>query len=222
MSATQDPDPWDTAPPQVDGPSGPRAGFWQRFAASFLDGILISVISVPIQLIDPVLYLAVAVLGTAAYYTLLEGGAKGQTVGKMALGIRVVDLAGGGPIGYGRGFIRWLGRYVSGIVIALGYLWMRGTRRSRPGTTRWPARSWCRPAAECLTTSRASALRPRLCRGRQRDAKRACTAAGPAAGSCRSKPLSERAGPAGVVALRDRRALLYPPGGEDEGHASCG
>ena len=123
MAATQQPDPFGSAP-VAQGPSGARAGFWQRFAASLLDGLIISVVSVMFSLIDPTLYFVVAILGPAVYYTMLEGGAKGQTVGKMALGIRVVDHAGGGSIGYPRGFIRWVGRLVSGNVLGLGYLWM--------------------------------------------------------------------------------------------------
>jgi len=40
------------------------------------------------------------------YYAVLNGGTKGQTVGKMALRIQVRDIDTGGPIGIGRGFGR--------------------------------------------------------------------------------------------------------------------
>jgi uncharacterized RDD family membrane protein YckC len=63
-------------------------------------------------------------VGSIAYYVILEGGPSGQTLGKKALGIRVYDLAQGGPIGYGRAFIRWIGRIASTIPILLGYFWM--------------------------------------------------------------------------------------------------
>ena len=52
------------------------------------------------------------------------GSDRGQTVGQMALGIRVIDFNTGGPIGYGRAFIRWLVSIVSAIVLLLGFLWM--------------------------------------------------------------------------------------------------
>ncbi|MBK9179732.1 MAG: RDD family protein [Acidimicrobiales bacterium] len=42
------------------------------------------------------------------YYALLNGGPKGQTVGKMIMKIQVRDAAGGGPIGVGKGFLRYL------------------------------------------------------------------------------------------------------------------
>jgi uncharacterized RDD family membrane protein YckC len=124
MTTVQQPDPFLTAPPSPGGPPGPRAGFWQRFGAAVLDGLIINACSLPFIFINGGLYLAVYLLGQIAYFTVLEGGPKGQTFGKMAFGIRVVDLARGGPIGYSRGFIRWIGRIVSSFVLLIGYLWM--------------------------------------------------------------------------------------------------
>jgi uncharacterized RDD family membrane protein YckC len=106
-------------------PRGPRSGFWRRFGAAFLDGILLAVISGVLTVIFS--RNAANGLGTLvslAYFTYFEGGASGQTLGKRALGIRVIDIKGGGPIGYGRGFIRWIGRFVSAIALFLGYFWM--------------------------------------------------------------------------------------------------
>lgn len=53
-----------------------------------------------------------------------EGSGPGQTLGKRALSIRVIDYRTGGPIGFGRGAIRYVGRILSSIPIALGFLWM--------------------------------------------------------------------------------------------------
>jgi uncharacterized RDD family membrane protein YckC len=50
------------------------------------------------------------------YFTVLHGNERGQTYGKRAAGIRVVDEQTGGSIGYGRAF----GRY--GIIVLLGLL----------------------------------------------------------------------------------------------------
>jgi uncharacterized RDD family membrane protein YckC len=122
---TMYPPPPQTAPPYSGGASGPRAGFWRRFAGAFIDGILLGIASGILR----------AALGRGAgesigaiisivYFTVLIGSARGQTVGQMALGIRVIDFNNGGPIGYGRAFIRWLVSIVSAIVFLLGYLWM--------------------------------------------------------------------------------------------------
>jgi uncharacterized RDD family membrane protein YckC len=70
-------------------------------------------------------YIATLVL-PFIYFTVLHGNERGQTYGKRASGIRVVDERTGGSIGYGRAF----GRY--GIIVLLGlfilpvlidYLW---------------------------------------------------------------------------------------------------
>ena len=58
------------------------------------------------------------------YEVYFHGGPTGQTLGKRAMQIRVVDFATGGPIGYGRAFLRFIGRWISGIFCYLGYLWM--------------------------------------------------------------------------------------------------
>ena len=41
-----------------------------------------------------------------------------------AMGIRVIDANDGGPIGFGRGVIRYFGRIISAIPLGLGYWWM--------------------------------------------------------------------------------------------------
>ena len=64
-----------------------------------------------------------AIIGIA-YYVYFEGGPTGATFGKRAVGIRVVDFDTGTPIGYGRAGVRYIGRFVSAIVILLGYFWM--------------------------------------------------------------------------------------------------
>ena len=125
MVTTQQPDPLGVMRDGARGPSGPRAGFWIRFAALLLDGLVLAV---------PYVVLVVAVgrsaavdlslLIWAAYVTLLEGGPRGQTLGKRICRIRVIDLRVGGPIGPGRAFIRWIGRLASFLVFFLGYLWM--------------------------------------------------------------------------------------------------
>ena len=125
MTTTQQEDPFGTPPEPTDGPSGPRAGFWKRFAAILIDAILLSIVFVPLSLALPAgVYYVLSTAAGLAYYILLEGGPRGQTVGKMALGIRVIDLGRGGSIGYGRAFIRYIGRIVSSLPILLGYLWM--------------------------------------------------------------------------------------------------
>ena len=100
-----------------------RAGFWRRFAAAFIDGILLGIVSWILSQILGTSGSVLTLLVGIAYYTYFHGKT-GQTPGDAALSIRVVDKDGGGSIGYGRAFVRWLVSLVSGFVLLLGYLWM--------------------------------------------------------------------------------------------------
>jgi uncharacterized RDD family membrane protein YckC len=116
----------------IGGPSGPRAGFWRRFAAYFLDSLIIAVPAVAVTLIfSQTVGNIVSVALSLAYFTYFEGGPTGQTIGKQALGIRVIDFKAGGPIGYGRGLVRTIARYLSAIPLFLGYFWMLWDREKQ-------------------------------------------------------------------------------------------
>jgi uncharacterized RDD family membrane protein YckC len=104
---------------------GPRAGFWRRFAAALIDGIIIGIVVIVLEAI--LKSAAGSIIGFVigiAYFGWLEGSASGQTIGKRGMGIRVYDLRGRGAIGFGRGVGRYFGRIVSAIPLYLGYFWM--------------------------------------------------------------------------------------------------
>ena len=140
-------------PPAGTGPSGPRASFGRRLVAALIDGILIGIVGGIFYAISTTLGYVVQILLTVAYLTYLEGSPSGQTVGKKAMGIRVIDFRTGSSIGYGRAFIRWIGRYVSAIACLLGYFWMlwdkeKQTWHDKVATTvvvptsAYPVQSW--------------------------------------------------------------------------------
>ena len=113
------------APPAgTTGPSGPRASFGQRLGAYLIDVILIAI---AVGILTAVLKTTGYFVGIAiglAYFVYFEGSPSGQTIGKRVLDIRVIDYATGGSLGYGKAFLRWIGRIVSGAICLLGYLWM--------------------------------------------------------------------------------------------------
>jgi uncharacterized RDD family membrane protein YckC len=111
--------------------SGPRAGFWRRFAAALIDGIIVLVVLGVLSAIAKGAGYGIGLLLSIAYFVYFEGGETGQTPGKRALGIRVVDFSTGGPIGHGRAFVRWIGRIISSAVVYLGYLWMLWDREKQ-------------------------------------------------------------------------------------------
>jgi uncharacterized RDD family membrane protein YckC len=104
---------------------GAPAGFWRRFAAALIDGIVIGVVNGILGALFGNAGRGLGILVSLAYFTYFHGKT-GQTPGNAVLGIRVVDVREriGEPIGYGRAFLRWLVSLVSAIVFLLGYLWM--------------------------------------------------------------------------------------------------
>lgn len=110
--------------------SGPRAGFWRRFGAVFIDGVLIGIVnSILLVALHAVGY-AVSFVISAAYFTYFEG-VSGQTLGKRALQIRVIDYRTGSSIGYARAFGRYIGSLISALFIYIGYLWMLWDREKQ-------------------------------------------------------------------------------------------
>jgi len=114
-----------SVPGSGGGPSGPRAGFGVRFVAALVDGVALGVASLLLQaLVGEALGTVVGIALGLGYYAYLEGSPSGQTLGKRAMNIRVVDFLTGGPIDPGRALIRYLGRILSTLPCLLGYFWM--------------------------------------------------------------------------------------------------
>ena len=106
------------------------AGRLHRFAAFIIDAIVISVVIVVLDALgvidigepsatDQVLEAVISF----GYYILLTA-AFGATLGKMALGMRVVDESGQNA-GFLKVLIReTIGKVVSAIVLLLGFIWI--------------------------------------------------------------------------------------------------
>jgi uncharacterized RDD family membrane protein YckC len=103
--------------------SGEAAGFWRRFAAALIDGLVVGIVEFILRLILGDVAIGLSFVFSFGYYTYFHGRT-GQTPGDAALGIRVVDIDNGEVIGYGRAFGRALVSIVSALVVVLGYLWM--------------------------------------------------------------------------------------------------
>jgi uncharacterized RDD family membrane protein YckC len=119
------------APHDTGWSTGLRAGFWTRFVAALIDGLIVAI---PIGILNATLktqgYWLGVVIGVA-YFTYFEGGPAGAGPGKRMMGICVVDIGTGGPIGYWRALVRYLGRAVSSLVFFLGYAWMLWDREKQ-------------------------------------------------------------------------------------------
>ncbi|MFI5348225.1 MAG: RDD family protein [Elusimicrobiota bacterium] len=125
----------DAPPPpnaaQVSTESDDSAGFWLRAGAYMIDGILVAIVSVILNLILPESISIVArILLSAGYFTVMPVQARGQTLGKMAAGIAIVR-DDGTPLTYGRAFVRWLGYLLSGLTFCIGFACAAFTNRKR-------------------------------------------------------------------------------------------
>lgn len=109
--------------------SNQNAGFGIRFVAYLIDAVVIIVANFIIQTVFKTINMEA--IGTLASvlagwgYLIYFTGSTGQTLGKKALGIKVVKVDTGKHPDYVGAFLRdVVGKFISGIVLALGYLWI--------------------------------------------------------------------------------------------------
>jgi uncharacterized RDD family membrane protein YckC len=104
------------------------AGFWIRFLACLLDGIVLTAVTfliyfaLDVDFVNPPVGLQLLmILLQFAYYVVLTVRL-GQTLGKMAVGIKVVRVDGG-PNGWGSILLReTIGKIVSSLILMIGYI----------------------------------------------------------------------------------------------------
>jgi uncharacterized RDD family membrane protein YckC len=132
-------------PPVWDArPSGPQAasygGFWLRVIAYILDAIVLSIATAIVATVtgtslasasslDPTLNLASLAIGWL-YFSLLESSERGATLGKMAVGLRVVT-GDGQRLSFLNATGRYFSKFVSAIIVGIGFLMVAFTDRKR-------------------------------------------------------------------------------------------
>jgi len=96
---------------------------WGRRLAALLVDVIVLVVAISVALVaagmtadelrdrvengETLLVIVLFLIPEAIYYTWMVGS-RSQTVGKMAVGIKIVDAESRAPIGYLRAFRRWL------------------------------------------------------------------------------------------------------------------
>jgi uncharacterized RDD family membrane protein YckC len=96
--------------------SRPRAGFWERMGAGFLDIVLVSILGSIVRVAPLGFLLALA------YFTGMWAW-KGTTIGGIVLGLKVVRMDGE-PVTFAVGLVRALAAAFSIVVLFLGFLWI--------------------------------------------------------------------------------------------------
>jgi uncharacterized RDD family membrane protein YckC len=112
-----------------------RPASWGRRAAALLLDLLVVTFAVGVLLgVGQSLTVFWAIVLLPALYHWLMVGAWGQTVGKMALGVRVVRATDSAPVGYARALGRvasWLVLGIFVLPLLLAYLWPLWDRRNQ-------------------------------------------------------------------------------------------
>ena len=130
--------------------ASPYAGFWRRFVAIIIDGLIVGI---PLGIVFGVINVAADNTSTTPfaaarnsglngveslirlvvawlYFALLESSSYQATVGKMALGIKVTDL-NGNRISFGRATGRYFAKIISTIICFVGYIMAAFTSRKQ-------------------------------------------------------------------------------------------
>ncbi len=128
------------------------AGFWRRFGAALIDGVILwiggiimglilgsliglflGIRGTDMEIIKKVAVTNIYIIGTILhwlYYALLESSSRQATLGKMATGI-IVTGRDGGRISFGRASGRYWGKIVSAFILMIGFIMIAFTKRKQ-------------------------------------------------------------------------------------------
>jgi uncharacterized RDD family membrane protein YckC len=132
---------WDATPQ----PAAVRyAGFWIRFVAYLIDSVVLSIAG---SIIGAIFGVGLAMSGggerslTAGayligvvvawlYFALMESSERGATLGKMAVGVRVVTEQGQ-RLSFANATGRYFAKFISAIILCIGFIMIAFTDRKR-------------------------------------------------------------------------------------------
>ncbi len=138
--------------PVVSTTSVRYGGFWIRLVAALIDGIIVQAVVFPvtmilgamigaagiavsmpgegIRLVGFIVGAALGFLASWIYEATLESSSRQATLGKMALRLKVTGLAGN-RISFARATGRHFGKYLSTIILCIGYILAGITERKQ-------------------------------------------------------------------------------------------
>lgn len=127
-------------------------GFWRRFVAALIDGIILNIaLSIIMSIFgvgagfaqfgDPayleaagvgavLLLIVISFGGQWLYFALMESSSMQATLGKLAMGVVVAD-AKGERISFGRATGRYFAKILSGMILMIGYIMAAFTERKQ-------------------------------------------------------------------------------------------
>lgn len=116
-------------------PTTEYGGFWNRYVASVIDGVVTSIGSLIIYIVlgglyeagggssegSTVIYFFVSFLFGWLYFAIMESSAKQATLGKMAMRLVVTDERDN-RLTFGRATARYFAKFISAIILMIGYI----------------------------------------------------------------------------------------------------
>jgi uncharacterized RDD family membrane protein YckC len=99
------------------------AGFWERFAASLIDGLILIIPNLFLQYIAGSTGILLTIVVAWLYAALQESGPSQATIGKKAMGIKVMTVDGN-PLNFGQATGRHFGKLISSLILGIGYFMM--------------------------------------------------------------------------------------------------
>jgi uncharacterized RDD family membrane protein YckC len=123
------------------------ATFWRRFGAYIIDGIIVGIIQYVLSSIIATFIFDLQPTDIGEFFTIAGGlyaliflisimyyilywAWRGQTLGKMAMGIKIVRLDGS-SIGVGRATLRYVGYLISTMTLLIGFLMIIGDSKKQ-------------------------------------------------------------------------------------------
>ncbi len=138
------------SPPTV--PAMHYGGFWIRFIAALIDGVLVGAVIWPVSLmiavlirisgtavampgigvhlVNAIVSLALSTCANWIYEAAMESSSKQATIGKMVLALRVTDLEGR-RISFTRATGRHFAKIISAMILLIGYIMAGFTERKQ-------------------------------------------------------------------------------------------
>jgi len=121
--STPPPNPAPVPAPAADAvESDISGGFWLRSGAYMIDGLLVVIASIfPSLLLPEAVRPLAQLLIAGSYFTLVPVACGGQTLGKMAAGMKIIR-EDGSPLTHGRACARWASYLLSSVTLCLGFV----------------------------------------------------------------------------------------------------
>lgn len=105
---------------------GEKVGFGRRFVSFVIDAVILGIVNQILMSVtggDPTTSSGLNTLVGLVYVIGFWTAWNGQTPGKKAMGIRIVK-ADGSAFGVVPGIIRYVGYFISALVLLLGFIWI--------------------------------------------------------------------------------------------------